>query len=110
MLTVETGPLAVKIDTQGAEPFVFSGGSRTLAGADLIIAEWAPYWLGRLGGDPTAVTTLLQRSSFQVSIAEGEDGPIPPPEPAATAVERLLEMAHRHRDDPLVYADIIARK
>ncbi len=103
-------PLAVKIDTQGAEPFVFAGGSQTLAGASLIIAEWAPYWLARLGGEPGIVTSFLESSFAYLIIAEGEEGPINEPLPVKVATERLLEMAFRHRNDPYCYADIIARR
>src|SRR5258707_659504 len=38
-----TPPFFVKIDTQGAEPFVIAGGRRTLALADCILMEWSPY-------------------------------------------------------------------
>ena len=36
------GPVFAKIDTQGAEPFVFAGGTHTLARADAIQVEWSP--------------------------------------------------------------------
>lgn len=104
------GRLAVKIDTQGAEPFVFSGGSRTLLAADLIVAEWAPYQLARLGGSVTAITGFLQGWASRISIAEGESGSIPPPEPVGVAIERLLDMADRQKHDPSVYVDVIARR
>lgn len=45
------GPLFVKIDTQGAEPFVIEGGKETLARADAILMEWSPYLMKRMGGD-----------------------------------------------------------
>jgi FkbM family methyltransferase len=103
-------PLAVKIDTQGAEPFVFAGGPQTLGAADLIVVEWAPYLLNRLGGDPSVVTNCLRRSFTRISIAAGEDQNIPPSEPVAVAIERLLEMAHQHSHDPRHYVDLIAEK
>jgi hypothetical protein len=104
------GPLAVKIDVQGAEPYVFSGGSKTLRAADLIIFEWAPYLMGRLGGNVEAVTDLLRDNFATISLADGEFAPPSAPEPAATAASRLLEMARRHADDPASSADVIARK
>jgi hypothetical protein len=38
-----TGPLAVKVDTQGAEPFVIAGDKRIFAGAGLIAMEFCPF-------------------------------------------------------------------
>jgi len=104
------GPLAVKIDVQGAEPFVVEGGARTLGRADLVICEWSPYLLARLGGRPEAVTDYLARSFERVAIAAGEECAPAASEPVAVAVERLLEMAHRARGDSSVYADVIARR
>jgi FkbM family methyltransferase len=103
-------PLAVKIDVQGAEPFVFAGGPKTLASADLVILEWAPYLMARLGGNVEAVTDLLRDNFASISMADGEFGPPSAPEAAATATSRLLEMARRHADDPGASADVIARK
>lgn len=104
------GPLAVKIDVQGAEPFVFEGGSRTLADADLIIAEWSPYWMARMGSEPRRVTDFLSTHFERISIAEAEDGGIPAPESAVTGAARLLEMAHQYRSDPRWYVDLIAAR
>jgi len=104
------GPTAVKIDVQGAEPFVFEGGARALDRAGLLICEWSPYLMARLGGRADRVTAYLARSFGEVTIAFGEVGPLPRPEPVAIAVERLLAMAHDARDDSSVYADIIARR
>jgi len=103
------GILAVKIDTQGAEPYVFEGGARTLDRARLLICEWSPYLLARLGGQVERVTSYLARSFDQLIIAPGEEG-AGRAEPVGVAVERLLAMAHDARDDSSVYADIIARR
>ena len=62
------GPLLIKIDTQGAEPFVFSGGKATLSKADLIVVEWSPYHMARVGGDPMVVINFLQREFSFVKI------------------------------------------
>jgi FkbM family methyltransferase len=104
------GPLAVKIDVQGAEPFVFEGGRRTLGAADLIILEWAPYLMARLGGNIEAVTDLLRDHFAEISVADGEFAPPSPSQPAAAGTQRLLEMARRQAADPDASADVIARK
>ena len=103
------GPLAVKIDTQGAEPYVVAGGSETLDRADLVILEWGPYWLRRVGGDPSIVTDYLRRHFTHASIAEGESGiEVPPPLPIDAAVNLMLESAATDADNPNRYFDVIA--
>jgi FkbM family methyltransferase len=102
--------LAVKIDTQGAEPFVYEGGRQTLSRAELVVSEWAPYWLARLGGDPAVVTDFVRDHFATISIANGESGEAGPPEAARPAAEQLLTMARKYRDDPRWYVDFIARK
>jgi FkbM family methyltransferase len=57
-------PIVIKIDTQGAEPFVFAGGTRTLAAADLMVLEVWPYGARRLGGDFIASVVPLITSRF----------------------------------------------
>ena len=59
MLIDIEGPLAVKIDTQGAEPFVIEGGRKTLSQASLIAMEYSPYLINRLGGDREVVLDFL---------------------------------------------------
>jgi FkbM family methyltransferase len=56
-------PLFVKIDTQGAEPFVIAGGRQTLAKADAVLMEWSPYLIKRMGGDHAAALDFL-RTNF----------------------------------------------
>jgi hypothetical protein len=55
-----SGPVFAKVDTQGAEPYVFAGGSKTLSKADAILVEWSPYHMARLGGDPNVVLQFLE--------------------------------------------------
>lgn len=57
-------PFAVKIDTQGAEPWVFEGGYRTLKSADLIITEFCPSCMERLGTAPDAVFDVVRRFRY----------------------------------------------
>lgn len=59
-------PFFVKIDTQGAEPFVVAGGHDTLAKADFIVVEWSPYHMSRMGGDPNIIIEFL-RTNFTVA-------------------------------------------
>jgi len=104
------GPLAVKMDTQGAEPFIVEGGRKILAEADLLICEWAPYWMSRLGGDPATITDFLRKHFRLISMTSGEDNSVSTSEPVDIATEELLEIAHKHRDDPRQYFEIVGRK
>ena len=64
-LNVETRrPLAVKIDTQGAEPFIISGARRILSTAELLAVEFWPYGMARMGGDAQVVIDFL-RMNYQ---------------------------------------------
>ncbi len=58
-LTVETGALAVKIDTQGAEPLIVAGGARLLARAGLLVMEFWPWGMRRMGLEPQPVLDLV---------------------------------------------------
>lgn len=110
VVPLSRGPLAVKIDTQGAEPYVFAGGRETLSRADLVILEWSPYWMRRMNADPSVVPQLLEGAFRKVSIAEGEEGPIPESQPAESCGRRLLELYDEFRENPLRYFDVIASK
>ena len=54
-----SGKLAIKIDTQGAEPFVIAGGQKVLAKAGLLVMEFCPFLMGQLGGDPDVVIQAM---------------------------------------------------
>ena len=47
LITPKSMPIAVKIDAQGAEPFIIAGGAKLLASADLLIMEIWPYGIAR---------------------------------------------------------------
>jgi FkbM family methyltransferase len=65
-------PLLAKIDTQGAEPFVFAGGEKTLAQAGAILFEWCPYTMERLGGDPNSILQFLNKNFAWAEIDDPE--------------------------------------
>lgn len=71
------GPFAVKIDTQGAEPAVFSGGHNTLASADLVVAEFWPWGMARLGAQKPElmITTISTIFSYGRIIDHDRPGP-----------------------------------
>jgi FkbM family methyltransferase len=96
-------PLVVKIDTQGAEPHVVEGGKETISRADLIILEYWPYGMARMGADQNLLLEFLANHFEYMSIAHGETAPIPFPLPIGQACEVLSALAN----DPKVYVDII---
>lgn len=102
--------LAVKIDVQGAEPFVVEGGAETLARAGLVILEFWPYSMARLGADSGIVLDFLERHFASISIAVGETGTLSEPKSAAEAVRELREFAATKAGDVWSYLDIVATK
>jgi hypothetical protein len=70
-------PLAIKIDTQGAEPFVIQGATHTLAQAKLAIIEFWPYGVHRMGGDIRQVIDLLKTfEAVEIPAALERAGPM----------------------------------
>ncbi|WP_084673819.1 FkbM family methyltransferase [Methylobacterium sp. WSM2598] len=65
-------PLAVKIDVQGAEPFVFEGGKDVLKKAGIIILEWWPYTMKRMKADPDIIFEFIKSNFASCSIAAAE--------------------------------------
>jgi len=63
-------PVAVKIDVQGAEPFVLAGGRRLLSQARLLSLEFWPYSMRRMGGDISTMI-VFRAEHFQ----EGSNSP-----------------------------------
>jgi FkbM family methyltransferase len=105
-----TGPLAVKIDTQGAEPFVVSGGKETLGRASLVISEFWPYGMSRLGGDPEELIKFLRDQFSTIAIAMTEENTVSVPRPSSEVCKELSEFVTAHTDQPRMYLDVIARR
>ena len=105
-------PLVIKIDTQGAEPFVFSGGKETLSKADLIVVEWSPYHMARLGGDPMIVIDFLERefSFAKIITPDVSQAEILPTGGKKQIFDFLKETIRSWRDDPQRYVDVVASK
>jgi FkbM family methyltransferase len=102
------GPLAVKIDTQGAEPFVISGGKETLSRAGLVISEFWPYGMAQLGANPVDLIEFLQGHFSTLALME-QDGPVLP-RPANKVCEQLTALVAAHSNNPEMSLDVIARR
>ncbi len=103
------GPLAVKIDTQGAEPAIVAGGGKVLARAGLLAMEFCPFLMRQLGGDPEIVIALMGGFDQIALTASGSDAE-PVFLPPAQAQDELRAKLRTARDDDGDYLDIIAKR
>jgi FkbM family methyltransferase len=102
-----SGPLAVKIDTQGAEPFIIAGGRQMLARADLIVFEFCPFLMRQLGGDPEIPIGLV--AGFErVAVTRGGRPDRPNFENPAQASSALRAKLVTALDTDEDYLDVIA--
>jgi FkbM family methyltransferase len=102
-------PIVVKVDTQGAEAHVVAGGQETLAAADLLIMEFWPYGLARMGGDVDAIIDFITASFRAGTLVNGESNETSawfPIEAIGTAMAEL----RRGYENSVDYVDIIVRK
>ena len=101
------GPLAIKVDTQGAEPAVISGGMRTFANASLVILEFSPYMIDQLRGDPTILYRYLAGFD-RIALVEGEsegDLSFGSAHAGCAALQQTYERCRHDRD---AYFDVFA--
>lgn len=104
------GPLAVKIDTQGAEPQVVAGGEKVFSRAELLIIEWSPYLVEQLGGDINVVVGMLLRDYREAFVVPPEACVEKAYLPVSTACDKLMSTYETDKLNPGRYFDIVARK
>lgn len=102
-------PLVAKIDTQGAEPRIFAGGRGILSLANLIVLEFWPYMMKRLGGDAGAEIGFLEANFREGSVTQGDSGAAPEWRPIGAVAADLRRYA---ADDGIsvAYFDVMVRK
>lgn len=105
-----TAPLIIKMDTQGSEPIVIAGGKRTFALAEMIICEFSPYQMARMGSDVSRILALLREfSSIEIYVGESEDAE--PAQAADAAVAFLEDYNRKWQDEPYGrYLNVIATR
>lgn len=103
------GPLAVKIDTEGAEPFVVVGGKKTLEKCQLLVLEFWPYAMARLGADCESMIRYLEENYTSVAFSKEEES-LSEKLPVAQGAAALRVMARDHRDNPYEYFDVVATR
>ncbi len=102
-----TGRLAIKVDTQGAEPHVVAGGQKAFARAGLVAMEFCPFLMRELGGDPNLVIDLM--SGFdRVAIMKGGHAEAPVFTTPATAQQALRDKLRTAAASDGDYLDILA--
>ncbi|HVV15210.1 MAG TPA: FkbM family methyltransferase [Candidatus Paceibacterota bacterium] len=102
-------PIAVKIDTQGAEAHVFAGGRTVLASARLVAFEFWPYGLARAQGDTASVRRFLEKN-FTEGAAAAESQNEPLVWQPVRAITQLMEELEKDAANPKVYKNIFVRK
>jgi FkbM family methyltransferase len=103
------GAVAVKVDTQGAEPFVIAGGRKVLSRASLVVLEFAPYHMEALDGDPRVVLEFLAGfEQIAIGSASGDDSPLF--RPAAEALLQLETLLSERRSGDSSYCDVFASR
>jgi FkbM family methyltransferase len=104
-------PIAVKIDTQGAESQVFAGGRAILGAAELIAFEFWPYGLARIGGDTGFFIEFLKQNYSAAAMLLSSEGDEPLSwQPIAAVAATLKEQSERGRSSPYGTYDVLARK
>lgn len=103
-------PLAIKIDTQGAEPNIFGGGEKTIAAAELLALEFAPSLVRDIGADVEPEFSAIQTHFREGNISMGDtEGSSIAWQPVAAIVQQMRQAW----EDPAIgngYFDIVVRK
>ncbi len=73
-----TPNLAIKVDTQGAEPAVFAGGRNAFGSSRLVVTEFWPMGMKRLGYDPSELIVQVGKFPFGQIIDHDVPGPWQP--------------------------------
>jgi len=102
-------PLAVKIDTQGAEPNIFAGGKKTLEAAHTICFEFWPYGMLRMGGDVRAQIAFL-KSAFTKGSFAPRDVDLPINWQPINVLCETLETIFGSNARPGSYFDVVVSK
>jgi FkbM family methyltransferase len=104
------GPVAVKIDTQGAEGQVFAGGGDVLAGAVAIVFEFSPGPMSRMGGNLESILAVLEQHFDDGAILAGDSGRGLRWRPIGEVAARMRGLMDSSETRPADYYDVFARK
>jgi len=103
-------PLAIKIDTQGAEARIFAGGRKVIADADFICFEYTPYLLERAGGDIGLLIDVAEESFAEGAISPGDQHSALDWRPISEITEIMSDHRSKVGANPYLYDDVFLRK
>ena len=83
-----TSPVVLKIDAQGAEVHVLKGAEGLYSKIDVIIIEYWPYGLLRLGSKPEDFFEVIKQYPYGL-IYEEEENEMPSPLPIVDLIKEL---------------------
>jgi FkbM family methyltransferase len=66
-------PIAIKIDVEGAEYHLYKGGRAILQAADLVIMEFWPYALNRMGGNTSELLRMIEDDFPYAGFVTGDE-------------------------------------
>lgn len=108
LVSTVTQPLAAKIDVQGAEPYVFAGGHTVLAQAQLIVFEFWPYSIRRMGAAVTPMLAFLADHFSQGTVLASDADHVGRTLPIAEVVDQLHEMYASEAG--IRFVDVVVRR
>jgi len=103
-------PIAVKIDTQGAECRVLDGGRAVLDAATIFTFEFWPYGIRRMASDPDDLIAFVAARFSSGAMLAGESNETPIWQPIGAIAERLRSFVQGSLGQPYATCDVIARK
>jgi len=103
-------PLAIKIDTQGAEARIFAGGGNVIADADFVCFEYTPYLLDRAGGDVGLLVDAVEESFSEGAISPGDQHSALNWRPISEITGIMSEHRSQVDQNPYLYDDVYLRK
>ena len=103
-------PIAVKIDTQGAECRIVEGGRGVLTAASMLAFEFWPYGTRRMASDPHRLIGFVAAQFASGAMLGAETEEMPDWRPIGALVEQLRTFAVRGLDQPYATCDVVVRK
>lgn len=100
-------PLVVKSDTQGAEPAVFAGGGKILATSELLLFEYWPYGMKRLGLNPLTMFPFLLEHFHTGAVTPGDSETRGEFGPISNTIDTLHDLWNTEEPS---YFDVIVSK
>lgn len=97
-------PVVMKLDIQGAEPFALDTGAAVFRETDLLLTEYWPYGLARLGHDPLGF--LKRLAALYPFAAQLPDGALPEEIEFKPSEEVVARLAHFGAEGAIEATDI----